>query len=83
MQTRTWIDIREQKPEEEQDVFYYFEFCGVCSGKYQTCKLGTSGIVFDCFYGKSGFLCDDVQYWMPRKEYDEVPLEPFHLNRDI
>ena len=76
-----WIDIKDQKPKEEQEVFYFFEVLGVYAGKYKSVELdeefiGQKGIYMDCFYGEGGFLCDDVTHWRPRSEGDEFPDVP-------
>lgn len=75
-----WIHITDRKPEDEQDVFYFFEVLGVYKGKY--CKSnyyeGYDDIEpcwGDTFYGKKGFLTDDVTHWMPApidEEWDGV-----------
>lgn len=76
-----WINIKEKKPEENQEVWYYFEhFNRVYSGKYSREDVSSmyekpDGTYFsDVFYGKSGFLSDDVDWWMPRKEGEETPV---------
>lgn len=69
-----WLRIDEQKPYNEQPVFYYFGFFDkIYKGAYSTEEVEFSGkiLVMDCFYGKSGFLSDDVTYWMPRIEGNE------------
>lgn len=71
-----WIHIKDQKPQEEQDVFYFFEVLGVYKGKYQKVNYyeGHDDIEpcwGDCFYGKSGFLTDDVTHWMPAPTDEE------------
>lgn len=53
---REWIKYAEQKPEEDSEVFYFFEHCGIFRGKY----FGRS-----TFGGESGFLTGDVTHWMP------------------
>ena len=77
-----WIKIEDKKPEENQEVFYYFDILGVYAGKYNRIDLyGEFDDVeeeywMDCFSGESGFLCDDVTEWMPRNEGDELPDPP-------
>ncbi len=85
MSERTWISIKDQRPTEEQDVFYFFEWTGVNKGKYQGVPydpehFGTdedgNPYVGNCFYGKKGFLTDDVTHWMPYDGNDELPPKP-------
>jgi hypothetical protein len=71
-----WIHIDEQRPEENQPVYYWFGFWNqVYEGFYQT---GDSEIIDgeeygggNVFYGEGGFLGDDVTWWMPREELPE------------
>jgi hypothetical protein len=74
-----WIDIKLEKPYNDEPVYYYFNvFDKVYRGFY--CEEDVSHIFnepygtykSDCFYGKSGFLCDDVKYWMPREDTDSI-----------
>lgn len=75
-----WIHINDQKPEDGQNVFYFFDVFGVYKGKYQKSNyyVGHDDIEScwcDCFYGKKGFLTDDVTHWMPApidEEWDGV-----------
>ncbi len=54
-----WKNIKDCKPEENKPLFYYFDvFDKVYLGKYQETEYG------DCFYGKKGFLTDDVDSWV-------------------
>ena len=82
MLERLWINIKDQKPEENQDVFYYFEYTGISAGKYNIYiwpkeVIGSDVIVeSDCFHGDGGFLIDDVTHWMPRSVDDDFPPPP-------
>jgi len=77
-----WIRIKDQKPEDGQDVFYFFDVLGVYKGRYlrkeyprEMFEEGTEPVYGDCFYGKKGFLTDDVTHWMPAPtdgEWDKV-----------
>ena len=77
-----WLRIDEQKPEQNQPVFYYF---GVFDRVYEVKYISTEtdfgdddGTLYeiDYFGGMSGFLGDDVTYWMPRADGDEKPADP-------
>lgn len=75
-----WIHIEDQKPEIGQKVFYYFGFYdkvyeGIYSQEYYNKELYPNCIM-DCFSGKSGFLCDDVTFWMPCTKRDKIPDVP-------
>jgi len=82
MKKRMWINIKDQKPEEDQKVFYYFEHTGIGVGKYNIYiwpkeVMGFDEIVNgDCFHGHGGWLIDDVTHWMPRSDGDNYPLPP-------
>jgi hypothetical protein len=78
---RSWIEITNKKPKHKQPVFYYFKYTGVHAGYYKETEIpeeafNQKGIFMDCFYGDSGFLCDDVTHWMPREEGDKLPEKP-------
>jgi hypothetical protein len=78
-----WIHINDQKPEEDQEVFYFFAFLGSYRGKYKLIEYpsemfseGDEPVYGDCFYGDDGFLTDDVTHWMPddgREVFPDVP----------
>lgn len=73
-----WIKIEDQKPEEGQKVFYYFEYTGVNRGKYSRVDISEGcgeGAFADCFYGEKGFLGDDVTHWMP-DDGGDLPQQP-------
>ena len=61
-----WISMKDKKPEEGQEVWYYFDVVGVHCGRYHLSEDG------DLFIGLNGFLTDDVTHWMPL----EKPLPP-------
>ena len=79
---RAWLRIDEQKPEQEQKVFYWFgSFGKVYEGAYvseDTDFSNSNGALYqiDYFYDGGGFLGDDVTFWMPREEGDDMPDEP-------
>lgn len=67
-----WKDIREEKPKDNQEVYYYFDFFDkVYRGIYNLEDISDiykkdKGTYFsDCFSDKGGWLCDDIQFWMP------------------
>ena len=82
-----WIHINDQRPENEQDVFYFFEVLGVYKGKYERSQYpeelfdeGHEPVFGNTFYGKKGWLTDDVTHWMPAPtdeewdgEYPDIP----------
>jgi hypothetical protein len=75
-----WQDIKKSKPAENQPVWYYFEvFDKVYDGYYSREDVSDlynkpAGTYYtDCFSGRHGWLCDDVDYWMPREEGQEKP----------
>lgn len=61
-----WIEFYKQEPEEDRDLWYFFEHVGVHRGQYY------GGATFG---GASGFLWHDVTHW----QYDtgqEKPKRP-------
>lgn len=71
-----WIKISDKLPQENETVFYYFDYLGVYAGIYNCVEDEHLGKM-NCFSGKGGYLCDDVTHWMPRKENDfELPEKP-------
>lgn len=66
-----WINIEDQQPEDQQPVYYWFGvFNEICEGYFEICKdeyFEGSRI----FYNHSGYLGDDVTWWMPREELPE------------
>ena len=62
-----WISVKDKLPEEDQEVWYYFDAVGVHKGKYtgRLYFIGKESHFSNTFYGKSGFLTDDVTHWMP------------------
>lgn len=83
----TWFNIEKKQPEDGQDVFYFFDILGVYKGKYKKVNYyedypEMDPVYGDCFYGKKGFLTDDVTHWMPAptdedwdKQYPDIPSE--------
>lgn len=67
-----YLRIDKQKPEEGQKVYYWFgAFDQVYAGWYSHVTEDDNGYDvydYDCFYDKTGFLCNDVTYWKPRDE---------------
>ncbi|HGM5832543.1 TPA: DUF551 domain-containing protein [Serratia marcescens] len=55
---QAWVACGERMPAINQRVIYYFEPCGVHSGKYEGSGtfVSSTGI---------GWLTDDVTHWMP------------------
>ena len=79
-----WILVKDQLPEEGQDVIYFFEFTGVSVGKYTLEDIGEfmPGATMNVFYGKGGWLGDDVTHWMPYRPGPlPKPPEGFNKNR--
>lgn len=65
-----WINIKDKKPEPGKPVWYYFDvFNRIYDGHY----YGTDKE--DVFYGKHGFLTNDVTFWMP-KNNNKKPDKP-------
>jgi hypothetical protein len=61
-----WIEYIKQKPEQNRDLWYYFDVVGVHHGQYHGDWL---------FAGQRGFLTGDVTHW----QYDlgqEKPNPP-------
>lgn len=76
-----WIDIHDEKPYNDEPVYYYFDFFDkVYIGYY--CEEDTSDFFNEpygkyksnVFYGKGGFLGDDVIFWMPRDDTDGIVI---------
>jgi hypothetical protein len=70
MEKNTWVSMSERKPEQGQEVYYFFEHVGVHKGKYERQELDEKifdqkGIMVDVFFSGKGWLCDDVTDWMP------------------
>ena len=63
-----WIKIEDKIPDEGQKVIYYFEHTGISIGKFTKDKDNIGFPFGNIFYGKSGFLTDDVTHWMPLPE---------------
>ena len=51
-----WISVKDQLPELDAPVIYYFEITGMAIGKYH----GDGA-----FGGGRGYLHDEVTHWMP------------------
>lgn len=69
-----WIKMSDRQPEHGQAVIYYFDMVGRHRGFYST-GLDEDGYRYHTFYGKGGFLTDDVTHWMP-DEGQEMPEKP-------
>jgi hypothetical protein len=80
---KRWIKVKDRLPKENQKVFYFFDVCGVFAGKYtlwdcsKDLKQPKGTTIYNCFYSDSGYLCDDVTHWMPRKDGEKLPLPPY------
>jgi hypothetical protein len=79
----TWINIEDQEPEEDRELFYFFEHTGVSKGKYRRTYYdpeiwgdGLGDCYMDTFYGRGGFLSDDVTHWMYVDGHDWYPAPP-------
>lgn len=69
-----WVRVADEKPAENQEVWYYFFITGVSSGVYNLVDIGEGldffdkPVMCDCFSGSSGFLIDEATHWMPLTE---------------
>lgn len=81
-----WIDIHDEKPYNNEPVYYYFDFFDkVYVGYYNEEDVSEiynepyGKYKSNCFYGRCGFLCDDVVFWMPRDDTDGIiiPNKPY------
>lgn len=65
-----WINVWEKHPENGQKVLGYFqEFDSMEVYTYKNVAHEDDGIFgTHCFYNRSGFLTDDIVYWMPLPE---------------
>ncbi len=74
-----WLRIDKQKPEQNQNVFYWFGFFDkVYSGTYnlESIEIRPGKIInIDYFCDRGGALGDDITYWLPRNE-DDIPEHP-------
>jgi hypothetical protein len=84
-----WLDIHDKKPYNDEPVYYYFDvFDKVYYGYYYEDDMsffynaphGT--YKQNTFYGRSGFLGDDVTYWMPREDTEPI-LYPDKPNKEL
>ncbi len=75
-----WIHIKDEKPEEGRDLFYFFDVLGVYRGKYERyeCPIDIFGAQEDgtpyysnTFYSEKGWLSDDVTHWMYADGWEE------------
>jgi hypothetical protein len=65
-----WIKVEDSLPEEGQKVIYWFKHTGRARGKFTMTEHGA------CFYGKGGWLTDDVTHWMPDDGREILPKPP-------
>ena len=63
-----WIKVDDRLPEVGQKVIYYFEHTGISIGKFMKAENNEDCQYGNIFYGKSGWLTDDVTHWMPVPE---------------
>lgn len=63
-----WIEFYKQEPEQDRNVWYFFDVVGVHRGQYYGDAM---------FGGPSGFLWHDVTHWQydTGQEKPERPLE--------
>jgi hypothetical protein len=81
---KRWLNIDMTVPDEGQEVWYYFGFFDhIYSGKHRSFREEgyAPGVMSHCFFGASGFLTDDVTWWMPRVEDDLRPDRPSRYQR--
>lgn len=70
-----WILFKEQKPENGQHVYYYFDVLGIFEGYYEEFYDEELGSLEEIFHGKHGWLGDrEVSHWMPYT--DTFPSPP-------
>lgn len=70
-----WILFSEQKPEDGQHVYYFFNILGIFEGYFEISFQEELGSWEECFYGKHGWLGGgEVTHWMPYTE--ERPSRP-------
>lgn len=68
-----WINVWEQAPEDGQIVLTYFEFCGIEIMEYRDMsKTEFAEHGTHQFGNRTGFLTDDVEWWMP---LPDIPKE--------
>lgn len=68
-----WISVEDDLPKENQDVIYYFRHTGIHMGRFNRVEypaefVGEKGVFGNAFFGRDGFLVDDVTHWMPLPE---------------
>jgi len=69
---RRYLDGDE--PEEGQEVVYWFKYVGMHTGVFNISDEPEVGFKMGCFSSKSGFLCDENVYWIPKPESeDDIP----------
>ena len=77
---RDWISVDTELPKEKQEVWYYFDICGVNHGYYETIiEDDEPDHKYQCFTNYSSpmfFLCDNVTHWMPYTKGDKEPDPP-------
>jgi len=71
-----WILVKDALPEEEQQVIYFFKDVGVHIGKFT--REETTNI----FYGKKGWLGNDVTHWMPYRP-GPLPKPPEGYSKNV
>jgi len=59
-------------PENDQEVFYWFEYAGLHQGKYERTYCEELNAYLNVFYSPMGFLSDEDVYWLPK---DALPFE--------
>lgn len=70
-----WILYKDQKPENGQHVYYYFDLLGLFEGFYEEIFCEELGSIENVFHSESGFLGNgEVTHWMPYTE--ERPSRP-------
>lgn len=70
-----WHSMKDQKPEINQKVFYFFVVLGTYRGVYSE---------QNCFSGDYGFLCDDVTHWAPDNDINvDVPKAPIFTDEEL
>lgn len=54
-------------PENDQEVFYWFEYAGLHQGKYERTYCEELNAYLNVFYSPMGFLSDEDVYWLPKE----------------
>jgi hypothetical protein len=77
MNNKKWINLNDQKPEEDRECFYYIYPTGVALGTYKKETLRyDKTIIKDCFNCGNGWKTASITHWMYRDIGDDWALPP-------